>query len=110
MTSSQSPRRRWRNRRAVGYQGLSSRSVSHRHSAAQGQHYPSRLGQGPGQVRHRRVAGDDEVQVDHGGGGVGEVGEAAAKIAHPVGQALLGQLAGPVVFPQGIENDPWGVE
>ncbi len=79
MTAAHSPRRVWRNRRMVGYQGQSLRSINQRQSAACGSSV--QVGRpSAGQMRDRRVNGDDQVQVSDEGGGLREVSQLVGEI------------------------------
>ena len=69
ITPLQSPNALCRNSRAVGYHGESARSRSQR------QHRPAQCA---GQMHHRGVHGDHEIQIHDQRGGVREVGERLA--------------------------------
>ena len=72
-TDSQSLNLDCRNRRMVGYQGLSWRSRSQRQSGANWEQAPDRLAQGARQMRDRGVDRNNQIEVGHEGGSVGHV-------------------------------------
>ena len=69
--SDQSPRRRWRINRMLGYQALVSPDLR-RAILPRPVRKPNAGPQGAGQVHDRRIGGNDQVQVHHDRGGVGK--------------------------------------
>ena len=72
ITLSQSPTFGWRNKRAVGYHGLSSRSSSQRKSGENGRRI-HRLRHGARQMGDRGIDADHEIEMRDDAGGIGEV-------------------------------------
>ena len=78
ITLSQSPGAFCRNRRAVGYQGESSRSEHPAPVGLERQQHPNRPAHGAGKMHHGRIDGNDKIDERDNGSGIVEFGKIGA--------------------------------
>ena len=79
----------WRNNRIVGYQGESSRCSNQRQSGTEGTANQTGTPRAPARWAGAEIAGDDDVQVAHDGGGIGKILQIAAQVDN---RKTIGQL------------------